>query len=87
MTDPVDLMHRAREVSATARTATGNARAIIAQIDGDVTHLQRCAKMFIALGMGDHYGVVEPPELAVNYVGEYPAVPAGKAMNGKGLAR
>jgi hypothetical protein len=67
-TDLVDLMHRARKVSVAARTATGNARAIVAEIDGDVIHLQRSASVFIALGMGDEYAVVESPELAVSYV-------------------
>jgi hypothetical protein len=38
-TDLVDLMHCARKASVAARTATGNARAVVAQIDGDVIHL------------------------------------------------
>ena len=49
-----------------SKTATGNARAIIASIDGDVIRLQRCAKVFIALGLGDDYAV-EPPELDTIY--------------------
>ena len=53
----------------TTHLQTGNGRAIIAQIDGDVIHLQRCAKAFIALGMGDEYVVVEPHELSVSYIG------------------
>ena len=41
---------------------TGNTCAIVASIDGDVIRLQRCAKVFIALGLDD-YVVAEPPEL------------------------
>ena len=53
----------------TTHLQTGNGRAIIAQIHGDVIHLRRCAKVFIAPGMGDEYSEVEPPELAVSYIG------------------
>jgi hypothetical protein len=50
----------------TAHPQTRNACAIVASIDGDVIRLQRCAKVFVALGL-DGYALVEPPELETVY--------------------
>jgi hypothetical protein len=50
----------------TTHPQTGNARAVVVSIDGDVIRLQRCAKVFVALGLDD-YAVVEPPELETVY--------------------
>jgi hypothetical protein len=58
---------------------TGNARATIAAIDGDVIRLRRCAKVFIALGFGDDYAVAEPPELDTTYTDN--VIPFGKAAS------
>ena len=53
-------------MTADAHRDPGNARAVVASIDGDVIRLRRCAKVFIALGLSD-YAVVEPPELETVY--------------------
>jgi hypothetical protein len=58
------------------KTATGNARAIVASNDGGVIRLQRCANVFIALGLGNDYAVVEPPELSTVYTDN--VIPFGK---------
>ena len=57
------------------KIATGNARAVVAEIDGDLIRLQRRAKVFIAFGLRD-YAVVEPPELDTVFTDN--VIPFGK---------